>query len=48
MSPATTPQTPANPSAKLACEQVARAALGEPAKREGAELLYYCPQPEAR
>jgi hypothetical protein len=30
----------------LTCEQVARAGLGEPAKREGAELLYRCPHPE--
>ena len=31
---------------KLRCESLARAALGEPAKREGAELLYRCPHPE--
>jgi hypothetical protein len=30
----------------LKCEAVARAGLGEPAKREGAELLYRCPRPE--
>ena len=32
-------------SDKLTCEQVARAVLGEPAKREGPELLYHCPRP---
>jgi len=31
-----------NPS----CEAIARAWRGEPAKREGAELLYRCPHPE--
>ena len=31
---------------KFTCEQVARAGLGEPAKRECAELLYHCPHPE--
>jgi hypothetical protein len=30
----------------LKCEDVARAAMGEPAKCEGAELLYRCPQPD--
>jgi hypothetical protein len=30
----------------LTCESVARAALGEPVRREGAELLYPCPHPE--
>ena len=28
---------------KLTCEQVARAVLGEPAKRQGRELLWLCP-----
>lgn len=31
---------------KFTCEQVARAGLGEPGKREGTELLYPCPHPE--
>jgi hypothetical protein len=31
---------------KFTCEQVARAGLGDPAKREGMELLYHCPHPE--
>jgi hypothetical protein len=31
---------------KFTCEQVARAGLGEPVRREGAELLYRCPGPE--
>lgn len=30
----------------LTCEQVARAALGEPLKREGAEFHWRCPHPE--
>ena len=30
---------------KLSCETVARAILGEPPKRRGAELLYHCPCP---
>jgi hypothetical protein len=30
----------------LKCEAVVRAGLGEPAKREGAELVYRCPQRE--
>ena len=30
----------------LSCEAIARAALGEPLKRERAELLYRCPRPE--
>ena len=30
----------------MKCEDVARAALGEPVKREGAELIYRCPHPE--
>jgi hypothetical protein len=30
----------------LSCEAVARAALGEPLKLEGAELLWRCPRPE--
>jgi len=33
-------------NARFTCEDVARAALGEPVKREGAELLYRCPLPE--
>jgi hypothetical protein len=33
-------------SLNLTCEAVARAASGEPVKREGAELLYRCPHPE--
>jgi hypothetical protein len=32
---------------KFKCEDLARAALGEPAKREAAELVYRCPHPEA-
>jgi Protein of unknown function (DUF3631) len=28
------------------CEEVVRAVLGEPVKREGAELIYRCPYPE--
>jgi hypothetical protein len=28
----------------LNCEAIARAGLGEPVKREGAELLYHCPR----
>jgi hypothetical protein len=31
---------------RLQCEAIARAGLGEPAKREGTELLYRCPHPE--
>jgi putative DNA primase/helicase len=31
---------------KLSCESIARAALGEPVRREGAELLWRCPRPE--
>lgn len=31
---------------KFTCEQVARAAFGEPLKREGAELVYRCSQSE--
>jgi hypothetical protein len=30
----------------LTCDQIARAALDEPVKREGAESLYRCPYPE--
>jgi hypothetical protein len=30
------------------CEQIARAALGEPTKRGGAELLWHCPRHEDR
>jgi AAA domain len=30
----------------LSCESVARAGLGEPMRREGAELLYRCPHPQ--
>ena len=30
----------------LRCADVARAALGPPTKREGAELLWHCPCPE--
>jgi KaiC/GvpD/RAD55 family RecA-like ATPase len=30
----------------LTCEAVTRAALGEPFRREGAEILYRCPRPE--
>jgi len=30
----------------LSCETIARAALGEPLKREGVELLYRCPRPQ--
>jgi DNA primase len=30
------------------CEQIARAALGEPTKRVGAELLWHCPRHEDR
>lgn len=30
----------------LSCEAIARAALGEPLKREGVELLYRCPRRE--
>jgi hypothetical protein len=33
-------------NARLSCEDVARVALGEPVKREGAEFLYRCPYPE--
>ncbi len=33
-------------SLNLTCDAVVRAELGEPAKREGAELLYRCPHPE--
>ena len=33
-------------NARFTCEGVVRAALGEPVKREGAELIYRCPQPE--
>jgi hypothetical protein len=33
-------------SGQLTCEAVARAALGEPNKRERAELLWRCPHPE--
>ena len=33
-------------SLNLTCEEVARAGLGEPAKREGAELVYRCAHPE--
>lgn len=43
MVPAESPQ----PSpGRLNCEEIVRAALGEPRKREGAELLYPCPHPE--
>jgi 5S rRNA maturation endonuclease (ribonuclease M5) len=31
---------------KLTCEQVARVALGQPARRGGRELFYRCPHPE--
>jgi hypothetical protein len=31
---------------KLTCEAIARAVLGEPVKRGGAEALYRCPHPE--
>ena len=30
---------------RFTCQQVARA-VGEPAKRQGAELLYRCPHPD--
>lgn len=30
----------------LTCEQIARAVLGEPLKREGVELLWQCPHPD--
>ncbi|HEV2416549.1 MAG TPA: hypothetical protein VGX94_01980 [Terriglobia bacterium] len=30
----------------LTCEAIAKAALGPPLKKEGAELLYRCPHPE--
>jgi len=33
-------------NARFTYEDVAHAALGEPAKREGAEILYRCPRPE--
>ena len=33
-------------NARFTCEDVARAALGEPVKREGAEILYRCPRSE--
>jgi hypothetical protein len=31
---------------RFTCEQVALAALGEPAKRQGVELFWHCPHPE--
>jgi len=34
---------PRGAAMKLTCEQVARAVLGEPAKRQGRELLWLCP-----
>jgi hypothetical protein len=46
VSTAVTAQPGAKSAAKFSCEQAARAALGEPAKREGAELVYRCPHPE--
>lgn len=33
-------------SGRFTCDQVARAALGEPVRRVGSELLYRCPQSE--
>ena len=33
-------------NARFTCEDVAHAALGEPVKREGTEILYRCPRPE--
>jgi hypothetical protein len=41
---ATAPQTE---SARLTCESVARAGLGNPVKHEGAELIWRCPHPAA-
>ena len=39
--------SPGSPAqAEFSCEQVARAVLGRPAKREGAELLWRCPHLE--
>ena len=31
---------------RFTCEDVARAGLGKPAERKGAELYYHCPHPE--
>jgi len=43
--PAPAPAAPRTERARLTCESVARAGLGNPSKRKGGELLWHCPHP---